>query len=577
MKSLKLNFIHSRLLKIRGRKPLHYTLLTSIVLLQLLALLLWYNETIHQKQIENAFDEAQKARKIHLLPNQINGALMQSQQYFDDYIQNKNPESLQRYQLLLQQTTVMIDGLRLSAKNSEAFRELLGKKNQTQTEISELKNLIDSILKNPISKVNSSISPYKFDGVNYQKILDSVKTNTYIKVDNIAQKGLIRRLIAAFAGKVDIRKEQLNTVVTMKYKDKIITGTIEDLLKSVIINTNKHYALEVRKLQSSFMKLHQKDLQLISLNNQLLLLANQLLPEYEAAARKLEHRNQQKALSQLQTSKYIRSYGIAILILLMFVISIVLFRFTQMAFRYEKRLADARDKISRNLSFKNRIVGMISHEIRSPLQILSIYSRKIGITSQDEALKETFKSVEFTTGSLLLLANQILEYYKDEPMQLKNSKCNLSNEINQIITALTSFVESHGNKIVVHSQLKNQEMVYADVAKIHQLFYNLIGNANKFTQNGLIAININLENLSDYEYKLHVTIQDNGAGIAAQELEHLFEPHYQGATSGQHHSGIGLGLSLCKEIVTLFDGEIQIESQENKGTVVTFYLTLSKI
>ena len=131
---------------------------------------------------------------------------------------------------------------------------------------------------------------------------------------------------------------------------------------------------------------------------------------------------------------------------------------------------------------------------------------------------------------------------------------------------------------MLKDNLKNDVEVCSDSTKIHQLFYNIIGNANKFTENGCIAVTIQQEALSEYEYNLNVAIKDNGMGIAANDLEHIFESHFQGTVSENVQDlGIGLGLNLCKEIVALFDGDINVTSKENEGTTVAFNLILSKV
>jgi signal transduction histidine kinase len=141
-----------------------------------------------------------------------------------------------------------------------------------------------------------------------------------------------------------------------------------------------------------------------------------------------------------------------------------------------------------------------------------------------------------------------------------------------------SMVESKGNTLMVHSNIDTDYEVYSDAAKLHQLFYNIIGNANKFTDKGLIKIDIQQENNSDYEVNLKVVIEDNGVGIAENDLAHIFESYYQGAVSEKVRDlGVGLGLNLCKEIIELFEGEITVESQEKKGTKVSFNLILSRV
>ncbi|RXM46949.1 HAMP domain-containing sensor histidine kinase [Flavobacterium sp. YO64] len=203
----------------------------------------------------------------------------------------------------------------------------------------------------------------------------------------------------------------------------------------------------------------------------------------------------------------------------------------------------------------------------------------ISSSIKDAEIKETFQSIQFTTNSLLLLANQILEYSKDENrlLKLNNNNFQLKTEINQIVSSMGSLVESKGNKIAVSSNLADYE-VFSDAVKIHQLFYNIIGNANKFTKEGLIAIAIDAEKTGDKKLNLKVAIQDNGSGISENDLKNIFELYYQGTVSGKVNDlGVGLGLNLCKEIVELFGGAIHVESKQGNGTKVSFNLILNLV
>lgn len=559
---------------------MHYTLLVCIILLQILAILIWYNETANENKINQSFDTIDQASRVSQFTVGINNAIIKSQEHFNNYITNNDQSSLNNYLSSLKETGALVDSLTAATKNHVEFKNLLAKKNKAATEILLIKSSIDSIINSQLyPKQHEVAAPYKFERLNYNKVLDSVDTNTSIKIDSVSRKGLLTRLVDAFSGKIEIQKEQLSTVVTMKYKDKVITGTLEEQMKYLILATNKYYTAEFNKLKSAFLNLRKKDLELVKFNSELLLLSQATLPDFTNAANDLKWNSQQNLKKQFETNKAIRNYSIVAIIILMFVVSLILFGFTRLAFEYEKRLTTAQEKIRQSLNFKNRIMGMISHEIRSPLSLISIYSKKISTSVKDEEIKETFKSVEFTTNSLLLMSNQILEYSKDENHQpeLKHKHFFLKSEISQIMTAMTSLVESKGNQLSLNSDLKTDYEVYSDATKIHQLFYNIIGNANKFTDKGQIKVNIQEDNLSDYEVNLKVTIEDNGIGIAESDLESIFESYYQGTVSAKVNDlGVGLGLNLCKEIIELFEGEIKVESKVGKGTTVMFNLILSK-
>lgn len=563
-------------LKFEHRKAIHYALLSCIILLQVLAIVTWYNES----KLSQAFDDMSASNKIVKYANLINNSLVKSQVYFNKYISDKDENALKNYDASLEDMGRLMDSIRQITNGNNAFEDVLKKKNKTEADILVLKSSIDSIIDKHIGKSGGSLPhPYELKKFEPATILDNIKTDSYVKMDKANQKRLFSRIADAFAGRVSIQKEYIKTVVQMKYKDKATTGNVEEQIAHVLSIMNQYYENEFKTLKKSFTNIRESDLRLMELNNQLLQMSQQMAVDYNNYPHLL-HADGQSIQDQYKTHQRIRSYSIALLILLMLVVSVILFNFTRMAFDYEKRLTLAEHQIRQSLNFKNRITGMISHEIRSPLSIISMYSKKASASTKDEALRETFKSIEFTTNSLLLLSNQILEYSKNEhsELTLKNTRIDLKAEIDQILEAMTALVEARGNRLKIQSNIDAKSEVYADAAKIHQLFYNIIGNANKFTEHGLINILLQLKPLSDFEMKLNVTISDNGIGIAEDDLKNIFDSYYQGTVSEKvNNLGVGLGLNICKQIIELFEGEINIESQQNKGTTVTFYLILTQI
>jgi two-component system sensor histidine kinase BarA len=558
-------------LKFEHRKVVHYSLLAAIILLQIIAIVTWYNET----KLSEAFDGMESAGKL----NRINSALVLAQTNFNNYIANKDEISLQNYSKGLDEISAMLDSLPLTADNSKAKAALIKNKNKTQEEITRLKTGIDSIIDKQSAYKNEFPKAFRFSEFETKKFLDDVKTNSYVKVDSATRKGLFSRLGDAIANRTNVQKEYVNTVVTMEYKNKLTTGNVEQQLANAVAITNDYYADEFGRLKKSFSSLRTNDLKLMDLNNQLLGLTQNITSDYLKNSNLLQPNAQQQLADQYKSNKTVRSFSIIILIFLMLIVSVILFNFTRVAFEYEKRLTLAQYKIRESLNFKNRITGMISHEIRSPLSIIAMYSKKAGTSAKEPELKETFKSIEFTTNSLLLLSNQILEYSKEDnyELTLKPKSVNLKEEIQQILEAMTSLVETKGNTLEINSNLKAEDVVYTDVAKIHQLFYNLIGNANKFTENGHIKVDINLEPLSEYEMNFKTVISDNGIGIAETDLKNIFESYYQGTVSEKVSDlGVGLGLNICKEIIELFEGAISVESKPHSGTKVSFNLIIAQ-
>lgn len=568
-------------LKFKHRKIIHYTLLASVIFLQVIVVIIWYNETTNESKITKTLNSLNSLNKISYFTSKINNSFINSQRSFNIYTSNKNQASLEKHIVSLKEIRHLIDSLNLVTVEDKEFMKILVEKHQLGSDISAIKSDIDSIIRIQLNlNKNSAPKVFKLNKFEYKNILNSITIESYIKIDSVSRKGLFSRIGDALAGTINVQKEQLNITVTMKYMNKIVSGSIEDQIVNLFSVTNKYYENEFKSLKNSFASLNEQDSKLIELNNKLQTLLPEIILNYNKSLNVLQKDTQNQLENQYETNRKVKNYTIVMLIVLMFIISIILLSFTRMAFEYEKRLTTAQSQIRQSLNFKNRIMGMISHEIRSPLSIISIYSKMISSSIKDAEIKETFKSIQFTTNSLLLLANQILEYSKDENQspKLKNKNFYLKNEINQIISSMSSLVESKGNKIEVNSNLISDYEVYSDAAKIHQLFYNIIGNANKFTNHGLISIAIDSEKIMGKELNLKVVIQDNGIGISENDLKNIFELYYQGIVSGKVNDlGVGLGLNLCKEIVELLGGEISIQSEEGNGTKVIFNLILKLV
>ena len=174
-------------------------------------------------------------------------------------------------------------------------------------------------------------------------------------------------------------------------------------------------------------------------------------------------------------------------------------------------------------------------------------------------------------------ANQILEYTRNQQVENKliPVKFNLKQEITSILTAIQPYIETRNNRFIIRENIRPDIEVFSDNTKLNQIFMNILGNANKFTENGTISADISTHASDSGMIVMDTTITDTGAGISESDLENIFEPFYQGILSDEvENLGAGLGLSLCKEIVELYGGTISAESTLNKGTAVHFSVRL---
>ena len=569
-----------RTLNFKNRKAVHFALLASIIFLQLLLLVILYNEIFNESKLDNLETELEISDQAKHFSDLTKGDYIAIQYNLQNYIQTKDNKYLTNYNTALYNLNKNIDSLAKTSNNSDSFLLYLKKIDSDTLSIKQLNNAIDSL-------INVQILPspqlekdlLKLNRFNYEDVLNSINVESYMMVDSVERKGLFTRLGNAISGKVDVQKEKVNVVVTMKYGKKVTTGNIEEQLANAFKNTNNYYQNEFLNYKNNLSALKGKDSDFLNRNNQLLDYSGLLLEKYNKALASFSNDTKHKFQDQYKTNKLIRNYAVIGLVLFMVIISGILILLTRLAFDYEKRLLLAQEKIQQNLSFKNRIVGMISHEIRSPLNILSIYSRNISKQIKDESLQESLKSIQFTTNSLSLLANQVLDYSKNEnkKLELNKSEFKLKDELDEILKSLASFVENNNNKLEIKNTITEKFQIHSDVVKIHQLFYNIVGNANKFTKKGIIKVDLKTEKTINNRLNLSIEIKDNGIGINEEDLQHIFESYYQGEISANvKNLGAGLGLNLCKELIELFDGKINVTSKKNVGTTVQFNLLLDQ-
>lgn len=455
----------------------------------------------------------------------------------------------------------------------------LNKDKGLQTSVNDINSKIDSLRKVDIKpSLPTNEGMLKIDAIKYDDVIDSLNVETTVSVDSVQKKGLFSRLGSAISGKVDVQKEKSKVVLTVRQGKNVSSGSIEEQIQNLFKTTNDYYQKEFvnykKKLATVKNNNKNQDANFFNVNSELLSYSNLLLTMYNDILVTFTNDARKKFQEQYQQNKQIRNNAVIGLIV---IISLLLAFLTRLAFLYENKLVKAQKKIQQNLNFKNRIVGMISHEIRSPLNIISIYTRGISKQVTDEDVQDSLKSIQYTIQSLSLLANQILEFSKNENKKLALNKTtfNLKTELDEILKSLGQFVDANENKLIIENNVKNDVMITSDIVKIYQLFYNIVGNANKFTRKGEIRAWVGIEKNKNNTHTLKVAIKDNGAGISEDDLKHIFESYHQGKEAADVKDlGAGLGLNLCKEIVELFNGKIEVKSKQNVETEVKFSIVL---
>ncbi|HNV85459.1 MAG TPA: ATP-binding protein [Candidatus Omnitrophota bacterium] len=227
---------------------------------------------------------------------------------------------------------------------------------------------------------------------------------------------------------------------------------------------------------------------------------------------------------------------------------------------------------------KTRFLANVSHELRTPLVSIT-KSASLILDNYDQISREEItrflQIIENQGNRLLRIINDLLDITALEAGRLRITKSNvdLCRVIETTIRGCELMTKRKNLKISFQKQTENT-IVFADENRIVQVLDNLINNAIKFSpENGEIIVTVSSDEQD--QHILRIAVRDNGVGIPKEKLRMIFERFEQAHDPNLGKpEGVGLGLSIVKEIVSLHNGNIWVESEENKGS--TFYFTLPK-
>lgn len=216
----------------------------------------------------------------------------------------------------------------------------------------------------------------------------------------------------------------------------------------------------------------------------------------------------------------------------------------------------------------------ISHEFRTPLTLIfaplkELIQKAQAYNIQDEAL-EKIQVIYKNTNQLMKLINQLLDFRKAETENLKlvARYLNIEDFVREACYPFYELGKIRDIKFQIDSALKNKE-IWFDRDKMEMIINNLVSNAFKFNKAGGF-VKVKLE---ENENEVLVKVLDNGKGIPASAIGHIFERFYQ-VDNGENIGSTGIGLALVKYLVELHQGNIEVESEVGKGT--EFRLKLKK-
>lgn len=240
-----------------------------------------------------------------------------------------------------------------------------------------------------------------------------------------------------------------------------------------------------------------------------------------------------------------------------------------------KALQIEKDKAIQANRAKSTFLSSMSHEIRTPISAIMGFLELLSTHNQTpEEKKESIQLAYGTAQHLLGLIGDILDMEKIESGNFEPSPewVDMSSLIASTLRTFEGLAKQKQLKLTFVNRLVEGEYLWLDPQALRQVLSNFLSNAIKFTPQGSIEVYAETQAKSATQAQLILRVTDTGPGISQAEQQQLFKPFSQ-ASHGKQHTGAGLGLMICRELVLRMQGKIELFSQLGQGTTLTVTLT----
>ncbi|RBP72675.1 response regulator [Marinobacter nauticus] len=235
-----------------------------------------------------------------------------------------------------------------------------------------------------------------------------------------------------------------------------------------------------------------------------------------------------------------------------------------------------RDEAIRANHAKNQFLANVSHELRIPLQSVLGYANLLTDTPLDQEQREYVNTLLNASESLSSIINDLLDISSMEAgkLELEAIPFDLRETLNDLIHMLGSRAREKGLALEVRVDENLPWALTGDPVRIRQVLLNLLSNAIKFTDSGHVLISIEVLGRKEGKVRLRLAVEDTGIGINPEDIPLVYEPYVQlGQRFQRQLPGAGLGLTICRQLVDLMGGSMDLESRPGEGS--TFWVELS--
>lgn len=236
-------------------------------------------------------------------------------------------------------------------------------------------------------------------------------------------------------------------------------------------------------------------------------------------------------------------------------------------------LETARDRADAANEAKSAFLGVISHELRTPMNGVLGAAQLLSATDLNKTQRDYVSIVRNSGDSLLTLLNDILDMTKIEAGRMEFDNADVDfHELHDRVSGVAS-AQAQAKELVYRADLVGEipAVVRGDAVRVGQILQNLLSNAIKFTSEGEIVFRVEGKRLSDDRVGFIFVVTDTGPGIATSDLQRLFEPFTQlDGSSTRRHGGTGLGLTISRRLAEIMGGRIAVDTRVGEGSTFTF-------
>ena len=379
------------------------------------------------------------------------------------------------------------------------------------------------------------------------------------------KRGFFRRLGDAF------RKQHTDTVSTTRLTHQPSTATINHRLNiadSVANVLAKIHSEQQRASDRKQNAISSRNRQLQRVSIQLTKRTWLLIEDIQSD----EHNALQRVVGKAMSSRRAMIVRIAVLGLLAIlsaaILVVYILRDIKRERRDRQRIIEAKAETERIMQQRERLLLTITHDIKAPAASIAGFIDLLSEYVDQPKAVGYLQNISGSAKHLLQLVSALLDYHKLESGKAERHEVSFAPAvlISECVAQMQPLAMEKKLKLATDVQVTESMLCRSDAFRIKQIVNNLVGNAIKYTDKGEVRVGVSIANR-----QLSISVKDTGCGMTPDELQTVFNA-FTRLPGAQGKEGVGLGLTITREIVTLLGGEINVQSAKGKGSTFTVSL-----